>query len=76
MVYTEIVTLKSRKGKVLESVRDAFKDEEVASGATVVRNMSGLVIIYNFSTMTAEFWRPGSMNNRRKANIINKRLDN
>ena len=44
MVYTEIVTLKSRKGKVLESVRDVFDDDDVAQGATVVRKTYNRVI--------------------------------
>lgn len=70
MVYTEIVTLKSRKGKVLESVRDIFDDDDVAQGATVVRKKSDRVIVYNFSSGTATFWRPGTFGNRKKTNII------
>lgn len=76
MIYTEVVTLKSRTGKTLESVRDAFDDADVENGATVVRNMNGRVIVYHFSNWTAEHWRPGSMNNRKKTNIIKLDLDN
>ena len=70
MVYTEIVTLKSRQGKTLESVRDAFDDDVVAAEKMVVRNMNGRTIIYDFSTMTAQHWRPGNPGNRRKTDIV------
>lgn len=70
MVYTEIVTLKSRQGKTLESIGDAFDDDVVAAKKTVVRNMKGRTIIYDFSTMTAQHWRPGNPGNRRKTDII------
>lgn len=70
MVYTEIVTLKSRQGKTLESVCDAFDDDVVAAKKTVVRNMKGRTIIYDFSTMTAQHWRPGNPGNRRKTDIV------
>ena len=69
MVHTEIVTLKSRQGKTLESVRDAFDEDTFYNGDTVVRNMSGRVIIYDFKNMTAQHWRPGNPGNRRKSTI-------
>lgn len=69
MVYTEVVILKSRKGKTLESVRDAFDEFQVKEGKVVVRNMKGRVIIYDFSCNIATFWRPGNPGDRRKANI-------
>ena len=69
MVYTEVVTVKSRKGKVLESIRDTYSDEDVAAQKRLVRNMSGRVIIYNFSNWTAQHWRPGTPGNRRTTNI-------
>jgi len=72
MVYTEIVTLKSRQGKTLESISDAFDDDVVAAKKTVVRNINGRTIIYDFSTMTAQHWRPGNPGNRRKTEIILK----
>jgi len=72
MVYTEIVTLKSRQGKPLESISDAFDDDVVAAKKTVVRSMNGRTIIYDFSTMTAQHWRPGNSGNRRKTEIILK----
>lgn len=70
MIYTEVVTLKSRHGKTIESVRDAFSDEDVAAKKTVVRNMSGRVIIYDFSNWTAQHWRPGNPGNRRVTDIV------
>jgi len=70
MVYTEVATIKSRKGKVIESVRDSFEDDIVSEKKTVVRNMNGRVIVYNFSTMTAQHWRPGNPGDRRTTNIV------
>ena len=69
MIYTEVVVLKSRQGKTLESVRDAFPDEDVAAKKTVIRNLGDRVIIYNFSNWTAEHWHPGNPGNRRTTNI-------
>lgn len=74
MVYTEVVILKSRQGKTLESVRDAFDESQVDNGKVVVRNMQGRVIVYDFSTNIAMFWRPGNRENRRKANIVRLNL--
>ena len=49
---------------------DAFDDDDVAAEKMVVRNMNGRTIIYDFSTMTAQHWRPGNPGNRRKTDIV------
>jgi hypothetical protein len=69
MVYTEVVILKSRKGKALETVRDAFDEKTVDSGAMVIRQTEGRIIIYDFSTWKAQHWRPGSLSGRRISDI-------
>lgn len=72
MVYTEVIVLKSRRGKALESVRDAFPDADVKAKKTVVRQLNGRVIIYDFKTWKAQFWRPGTPGNRHIVDIIKK----
>lgn len=74
MVYTEVVTLKNRHGKTIESVCDSFDNDVVADKKTVVRNMNGRTIIYDFNRMTAQFWRSGNPEGRKTSNIIVKNL--
>ena len=75
--YIEVILAKDRKGRTVTSMRMPMDSEVIDSGKTkVVSSSYGHVVLLDFATNTATYWRPGTPGDRKKTDIIYHDLDN
>lgn len=72
MIYTEIITNRSRSGQPIEKVGVPFEDEVFNNEAGRVVKLYGKVITYYFRTLKAVWWYVGYPNEQHIEDITIK----
>lgn len=76
MKYIEVILAKDRKGRAVTSFRTAVENSVVERKETkVIESNYGHVIVLDFKTGKAKFWRPGTPGDRRTTEIIFHDID-